>query len=91
MQPEVVAHPWEALASAKLIREYVTGRTQDDYRDDVGLRDRVERRFIRIGEALSQASKLDPDLVHKLPVLPRIVAFPTTRWCGRWRTISSTP
>lgn len=74
-QPDVVAHLWEAVESAKLIREYVTGHTEDDYRDDVGLRDRVERRFIRVGEALSQASKLDPGLVEVLPELPRIVAF----------------
>lgn len=74
-RPEIAAHLWEAAESARLIRDYVAGQTLADYRSDVGLRDRVERRFIRVGEALSQAAKLDPNLDEVLPELPRIVAF----------------
>ncbi|MFN3256758.1 MAG: DUF86 domain-containing protein [Ilumatobacter sp.] len=74
-RPEIAAHLWEAAESARPIREYVAGQTLDDFRSDVGLRDRVERRFIRVGEALSQAAKLDPNLDEVLPELPRIVAF----------------
>ena len=39
------------------------------------LRSAVERQFEIIGEALSQLSRVDPEMSAKIPDLPRIVAF----------------
>jgi len=39
------------------------------------LRSAVERQFEIIGEALSQLTKIAPELAAQIPDLPRIVAF----------------
>lgn len=65
----------DARGAAEAIASYTEGKTFDDYAADEMLQAAVERRFTIIGEALSQAAKLDPALADRLPDLARIVAF----------------
>ena len=47
----------DILDSARLVRSYVEGMTRDDLLKDVGLQDKVARRFEIIGEAASRLSQ----------------------------------
>ena len=60
MQPESPALIWDARRAAGRVVEFVSGRSWDDYRQDVMLRSAVERQFQIIGEALNRLSKVDP-------------------------------
>lgn len=52
-----VASLLDILDSARLIQGYVAGRELHDLLDDVGLQDKVVRRFEIIGEAASRLSQ----------------------------------
>lgn len=54
------------VAAAAAIREFTTGRTLRDYRDDLMLRSAVERQFEIIGEAMTRALRAEPDLNQRL-------------------------
>ena len=69
------AYLWEARRAALQIQAFVSGRSEQDYGTDAMLRSAVERQFEIIGEALSQLSRVDPEMSAKIPDLPRIVAF----------------
>lgn len=75
MQPESPALIWDARRAAGRVAEFVSGRSWDDYRQDVMLRSAVERQFQIIGEALNRLSKVDPSTADRIPGLARIVAF----------------
>lgn len=51
------------------------GKSFADYTAELVLRYAVERAFIIIGEAMLQASKLDPDLGTKVANLRQIIGF----------------
>ena len=51
------------------------GKSFQDYSADVTLRFAVERAFIIIGEAMLQASKLDPNLGQTISALRQIIGF----------------
>lgn len=75
MQPESPALIWDARRAAGRVVEFVSGRSWDDYRQDVMLRSAVERQFQIIGEALNRLSKVDSATADRVPHLARIVAF----------------
>jgi uncharacterized protein with HEPN domain len=75
MQPESPALIWDARRAAGRVVEFVSGRSWDDYRQDVMLRSAVERQFQIIGEALNRLSKVDPATADRITDLARIVAF----------------
>jgi uncharacterized protein with HEPN domain len=66
---------WDALRSADNIRQFVEGRTPEDYLADRLLRSAVERQFTIIGEALSKLSKLTPTVAGRIPALREIISF----------------
>ncbi|MBL8778201.1 MAG: DUF86 domain-containing protein [Acidimicrobiales bacterium] len=66
---------WDARQAAGLIVEFLAGRSWDDYENDALVRSAVERQFEIVGEALNQFGQTAPDLVERIPDLPRIVAF----------------
>jgi len=51
------AYLFDMLESATLIRDYMSGVTQDSFRDDIQKRDAVALRLSIIGEAASHLSK----------------------------------
>lgn len=57
----------DIIDSARLIQGYVEGRTREDLLEDVGLQDRVVRRFGIIGEA---ARRLSDEARRSLPGIP---------------------
>jgi uncharacterized protein with HEPN domain len=75
MQRDPRAFLWDAVAAIDTIREFIRGRSLEDYISDALLRSAVERQFEIIGEALSQLSKLAPDMASKVSDLRQIVAF----------------
>jgi uncharacterized protein with HEPN domain len=66
---------WDMLQAARSIESFVAGKTLDDYQRDDLLRSGVERQFLIIGEALSQATRLFPDLKEQISDASTIIAF----------------
>jgi uncharacterized protein with HEPN domain len=65
----------DALESCRAITKYVAGMDLDDYERNDMAQDAVERRLGSIGEALNQATLLDPDLGEHFPELRQIVGM----------------
>ncbi|MBK7898523.1 MAG: DUF86 domain-containing protein [Azonexus sp.] len=61
--------------AAKLVEEFVHGKTLDEFRTDAMLRSAVERQFEIIGEAINQLSRVAPELAARIPDARRIVDF----------------
>lgn len=57
MQPDAPALLWQARSAASLIRDFVAGRSWEDYERDPMLRSAVERQFQVIGEALNRLGR----------------------------------
>lgn len=75
MQHEAAALLWDARRAAELIREFIAGKTWDDYNADPMTSSAVERQFEIVGEALNRLSRVDHSTAAEVPDLPRIVAF----------------
>jgi len=69
------AYLWDVQEATGAILEFIHGRELQDYLADRQLRSAVERQFEILGEALSQLSKIAPELARRIPDLPQIVAF----------------
>jgi len=61
--------------AARLILDFVTGRSLADYSKDALLHSAVERQFIIIGEALSRLEKLDASLTNQISNYRQIIGF----------------
>ena len=70
---ELSLYRWEIVDSAETIVALMRGRTSEEYVNDRTIRGSVEREFITIGEALSQALKMKPDLAIR--AAPQVIAF----------------
>lgn len=67
MKREPLAYLWDMQQACAAIRDFVDGITSDRYGTDLLRRSAVERQLQNIGEALSQLSKLDPELTARVP------------------------
>lgn len=65
----------DILQACDLLVEFTTGRSLTDYSTDPLLRSAVERQFEIIGEALSQALRIDSGLATRVTDTRRIVSF----------------
>ncbi len=90
MRPEVLKFLHDIQQACDLIRQFTSGKTADDFRDDVQLRSAVERQFITIGEALQQALRLMPDLDHSITDSRRIINFRNVMVHGYAQIVSDT-
>jgi uncharacterized protein with HEPN domain len=75
MRRDARAYLMDAHDAAALIRQFVQGRTLEDYRAAPMLRSAVERQFEIIGEAFNQLAKTAPTLAERIPDLRRMVDF----------------
>jgi len=73
MRREPRAFLWDVVENAEAIARFVRGRDQNDYCSDDMLRAAVERKLEIIGEALSQLSKVAPDLAAAIPEMRQAV------------------
>jgi uncharacterized protein with HEPN domain len=75
MRPEGKKYLYDIRKAGELLAEFVAGKTFADYAADALLRSAVERQFEIIGEALSQAIKLEPDLANAISEARRVISF----------------
>lgn len=75
MQREVLKYVYDIQEACDLLGTFTFGRTFAEYRSDAMLRSAVERQFEIIGEALSQAIRVDPNLVEAIRDTSNIIGF----------------
>ena len=63
------------VESAEVICELTAGKTRRDYLRDEGLRDRVERRYITIGEAMAQLARRVPETAARFTNYQDVIGF----------------
>ena len=61
--------------AARLILDFVSGKTENDYQTNNLLRSAVERQFEIIGEATSRLRKANPALAAQINDYPKIIGF----------------
>ncbi len=66
---------FDIAEASKLVSEFVTGKTLDDYLKSALLQSGVERQFEIIGEALGQLAKVDQQLAIRITDFQKIVSF----------------
>lgn len=64
---DIRVHLHDVATAAAAITTFIDGRSEAGYRDDLMLRSAVERQFEVLGEALSRALRVAPDLVAAVP------------------------
>jgi uncharacterized protein with HEPN domain len=65
----------DTLTYSENCQQYLTGKTYLAYSNDDRLRRAIERCLSIVGEALSQAIKLDPEIVLAIPNTVRIIGL----------------
>ena len=65
----------DILEACTDINDFIAGKSEDDYLHDKMLRAAVERKLAVIGEALSQAIRLDETLAEYITEAPKIIGF----------------
>jgi len=65
----------DALEACNSIASFARGKSAADYQRDEMLRSAVERKIEIIGEALTQASEIEPEIQDRVADLRRIVAM----------------
>lgn len=75
MQPEAAKFLHDIAVACEQIFEFTNGTTFAEFQDDALRRSAVERQFITIGEALSQAIKVDPSVGVSISHTRQIIGF----------------
>ncbi len=65
----------DALNACHAIHAFTETQTLETYQGDLLLRSAVERQFEIVGEALGRAEAADPEVVHLLPEIRRIIGL----------------
>ncbi len=74
-QPDVRRFLFDIQTACRLIEQFTSGRTFEDYTTDPMLRSAVERQFEIVGEALNQMIRAFPAMQDDVPDARRIIAF----------------
>ncbi len=74
-QRDVRLYLHDIAQAARLLAAFTDGKAWSDYQADALLRSGVERQFEIIGEALSQACRVDPGLADQISHCRQIIAF----------------
>ena len=75
MQPEVAKFLHDVHKACERLQRFTAGKSFAEYQVDEEKQAAVERQFITLGEALAQASKLDPTLSQFITAIGQIIAF----------------
>lgn len=75
MRRDTKAFLVDVIEAADAILAAVTGIDLDEYCNSRLIRSSVEREFIIIGEALTNLSRLNPELFSRIENAPRIISF----------------
>ena len=75
MQLEVKKFLYDVQQACEALEMFTTGKSLDDYEDDLLLRSGVERQLMIVGEALGQACRIDDTLHDKIAGLAEIIGF----------------
>lgn len=75
MRNDLRKYLYDMQQACELIAEYTRDRSFDDYLQDSMLRSAVERQFTIVGEALSQALRIEPGLTDRITHCRRITNF----------------
>jgi len=75
MQPEVTKFLHDVRQACERLQRFTAGKSFADYQQDEEKQAAVERQFITLGEALAQASKVDPTLPQSITAFGQIIAF----------------
>ena len=75
MKDDVAAHLHDVLQAARAVKEFIAGKTFDDYSGDELLRSAVERKFEIMGEALTRIRRDDPDVLSRVREHRAIISF----------------
>ena len=72
---ELRKYLFDILQACDLLVQFTARKSLDDYSADALLRSGVERQFEIIGEALSQALRVEPALSARISATRRLIAF----------------
>ena len=72
---EIRKYLFDIVQACDLLLQFTKGKSFADYSGDALLRSAVERQFELIGEALSQALRIEPRLARRISYTQRIVSF----------------
>lgn len=75
MPRKLEAYSEEILKSISEIESFVEGMKFSDYAQDIKTKAAVERKLLNIGEALNQASQVDPKIEIRIADFRKIVGF----------------
>ena len=76
MRPRDVRAPlWDMLHAAEAIARFIEGLDFKDYERDLMLRSAVERQFEILGEAMTRALSIEPELAGELDEARGVVDF----------------
>jgi len=75
MRDEVAKYLYDVEKACALVAEFTCGKTLADFDSDVMLRSAVERQFITVGEALTEARKLDAVTIGSITSVVKIIGF----------------
>jgi uncharacterized protein with HEPN domain len=73
MRPESGKYLYDILKACEAIDEFIAGKQFDDYDKDLLLRSAVERQLMIVGEAMSQAMRMDNELIVQIEEAREIV------------------
>lgn len=75
MQPEAGAHLWDAAEAAKLVHEFLRGKTMVEFNSDLLIRSAVERQLEILGEALNRLRRDDADTALRITDLDKVIGM----------------
>lgn len=75
MHNDVRKYLFDMQQACERIADYTQGKSFEDYLQDSMLRSAVERQFTIVGEALSQALRIEPCLADQITRFRRIINF----------------
>ena len=75
MGDDILKHLYDIKEAASEIRQFVEGKTFQNYDEDELLQSGVERKFEIIGEALNRIKKDDPNVLENIRESRSIISF----------------